>query len=220
MNRIFIGWDNGMPDAGNVLAYSLNKHAKRPIDISFLNINELKAKYDFNRKHDPLASTEFTYSRFLIPYICGYEGTAMFLDNDMLAFGDINEIFDLDMTGLALRVVKHQQEVITAIKMDGKAQSWYPRKNWSSMMLMDCSKLRCWTKEVVENQTGAFLHRFETIPDEQVGEISKTWNVLDEIKSDTKLWHFTSGGPYHKNYADMPGSGIWYKYYYDWTHGR
>jgi hypothetical protein len=216
MNRVFIGWDSRMPVAADVLAYSLRKHAKDPLSITFLQLQQL----GLSRKYDPLASTEFTYSRFLIPYLCDYQGIAMFLDNDMLCLADIGEVFALDMTELALRVVKHEQVVEKEIKMDGRVQTSYPRKNWSSMMLMDCSKLRCWTKEAVETQTGAWLHRFTPIPDEQIGEIPKTWNVLDEMKPDTKLVHATSGGCWFKECQLAGGWEQWYKSFFDMVHGR
>lgn len=219
--RIFIGWDPRIPMAGEVLAYSLGKYTKNPdIEIEFLELSRLKKTIGFTRAVDPLASTEFTYTRFLVPYLCGYQGKALFLDNDMLCLSDIQEIFDLDMTDYALRVVKHEYNPTATIKMDGKVQTTYPRKNWSSMMFMDCSKLRCWTKEAVETQTGAWLHRFEAVPDEQIGEIPKTWNVLDQLNPDTKLAHFTSGGPYFKGYEDCPGSAQWYRHYYDMQNGR
>src|SRR5207248_1848606 len=72
----------------------------------------------------------------------------------------------------------------------------YPRKNWSSLMLMNNALLRAWTKEAVETQTGAWLHRFEPIPDEQIGDISTEWYVLDHMTGPTKLLHDTSGGPW------------------------
>ena len=97
----------------------------------------------------------------------------------MLCLGDIRELADLDMTGLALRVVQHDYRPTAATKMDGAVQTVYPRKNWSSLMLMNCAELRLWSKEIVETQTGAYLHRFQDIPDEKIGEIPKTWNTLD-----------------------------------------
>ena len=71
--RIFIGWDSRMPIASDVLAYSLRKHSSVPLDIKFLKVQEL----DLKRSFDPLQSTEFTYSRFMVPHLCGYSGTAL-----------------------------------------------------------------------------------------------------------------------------------------------
>lgn len=208
MLRIFIGWDSRFPEPADVLRYSLIKHASIPLDIQYLKLDELK----LNRRHDPLASTEFTYSRFLVPYLCNFRGKALFLDNDMLCLGDIREIDNLDMQPYALRVVQHDYQPANTIKMYGCPQTSYPRKNWSSMMLMDCSKLKLWSKEIVETQTGAYLHRFQDIPDAQIGELPKTWNTLDTMDSTTKLIHYTNGGPWFEQYRNHPHADIWFRY--------
>lgn len=206
MFRIFIGWDSRFPEPAEVLAWSLRKHSSIPLDIRYLKLDEL----GLNRAHDPLASTEFTYTRFLPPHLCNFEGTALFLDNDMLCLGDVREIAELDMTNYALRVVKHDYQPTNTVKMYGAVQTTYPRKNWSSMMLMNCAKLRLWTKEVVETQTGAYLHRFQDIPDDQIGDLPKTWNTLDWMDENTKLIHWTSGGPWFEQYKDCPHCDVWY----------
>ena len=94
--------------------------------------------------------------------------------------------------------------------MGGKVQTQYPRKNWSSLMLMNCAELGAWTKEAVETQTGAWLHRFEAIPDEQIGDISEEWNVLDHMTGPTKLLHYTSGGPWLKGCEDADHADLWH----------
>jgi lipopolysaccharide biosynthesis glycosyltransferase len=208
MLRIFIGWDSRFPEPADVLRYSLLKHASIPLEIQYLKLDELRLE----RKHDPLASTEFTYSRFLVPHLCSFHGKALFLDNDMLCFGDVKELDDLDMGPYALRVVQHDYCPANTVKMYGAVQTTYPRKNWSSMMLMDCAKLKLWSKDVVETQTGAYLHRFQDIPDEQIGELPKTWNTLDWMDHTTKLIHYTNGGPWFEQYLNHPHAAIWFRY--------
>ena len=205
MFKIFIGWDSRFPEPADVLRYSLLKHASIPLDIRYLKLDELGLK----RAHDPLASTEFTYSRFLVPHLCGFEGRALFLDNDMLCLGDIRQIAELDMRPYALRVVKHDYQPTNTVKMYGAVQTSYPRKNWSSMMLMDCAKLKVWTKQVVETQTGAYLHRFQDIADELIGDLPKTWNTLDWMDATTQLIHYTNGGPWFEQYENHPHANVW-----------
>ena len=206
MLRIFIGWDSRFPEPADVLRYSLLKHSSIPLDIRYLKLDELK----LNRTHDPLASTEFTYSRFLVPYLCNFQGKAIFMDNDMLCLGDVKELDDLDMSQHALRVVQHDYQPANGVKMYGCVQTSYPRKNWSSLMLMNCAKLRLWTKDVVETQTGAYLHRFQDIADELIGEMPKTWNTLDWMDATTKLIHYTNGGPWFEQYENHEHAGVWY----------
>jgi lipopolysaccharide biosynthesis glycosyltransferase len=207
MLRIFIGWDSRFPEPADVLAYSLRKFSSIPLDIRFLKLSEL----DFHRAHDPLQSTEFTYTRFLVPHLCGYQGKAIFMDNDMLCLGDIRQLDDLDMSGYALRVVQHDYQPTNTVKMYGCVQTSYPRKNWSSLMLMRCDRLRLWTKKLVETQTGAYLHRFQDIPDELIGELPKTWNTLDWMDEQTQLIHYTNGGPWFEQYRDHPHADVWYR---------
>lgn len=207
-HRIFIGYDKRMPIASEVLEYSLRKNSSEPLEIRLLKIDEL----DFKRPHDPLQSTEFTYTRFLVPSLCGFEGKALFLDNDMLCFGDVSKLFHLDMKGSWLACVKHEQNVTSAVKMDGRQQTSYPRKNWSSLMLLDCGKLTAWSKENVETKPASWLHRFEPIPDDKIGEIPKTWNTLDWYDETTDLVHYTEGGPWFERCKDHPFGKVWFKY--------
>jgi lipopolysaccharide biosynthesis glycosyltransferase len=204
--RIFIGWDSRFPEPADVLRFSLLKHSSIPLDICYLKLGDL----ELDRAHDPLASTEFTYSRFLVPHLCGYRGKAIFMDNDMLCFGDVRELDELDMTPYALRVVKHDYQPTAQVKMYGCPQTSYPRKNWSSLMIMDCAKLRLWTKPLVETASGAYLHRFQDIPDELIGDIPNTWNTLDWMDDSTKLIHYTGGGPWFEAYQNHPHADMWF----------
>lgn len=212
--RIFIGWDSRFPDPARVLAYSLLKHASEPLDIRFLDYRHLQTCYGFNREYDPRATTEFTYSRFLVPWLCGFGGVALFLDNDMACFTDIAELFEIAQgllaDNLALAVVKHDHQVVDgSTKMYGAVQTAYPRKNWSSLMMMNCRRLLVWDKPAVEKASGAFLHRFERIPDEEILALDPAWNSLDHMDAKTKIIHWTSGGPWYKEYEDCPHAQVW-----------
>lgn len=210
-HQIYVGYDPTQDIAFEVLKYSLQKHANEPIEVHKIDADSPELA-DFGREVDPLASTPFTYTRFLVPWLRGYEGLALFMDSDMLALGDISELFQLPMDGFALRVRKHEYNPTETVKMGGKVQTQYPRKNWSSLMLMNCSELGAWTKEAVETQTGAWLHRFEPIPDEKIGDISEEWNQLDHIEGECKLLHYTSGGPWLPGCEDADHADLWHSY--------
>lgn len=208
-HRVWIGYDPSQHVSFEVLKFSLEEHATEPIDVKAIDAEKLP---DFKRPGDPLASTPFTYTRFLVPCLMDYEGIALFMDSDMLALGDVSELFHLPMDELALRVRKHEYNPTETVKMGGKTQTQYPRKNWSSLMLMNCSELEVWSKEAVENESGAWLHRFEPIPDEKVGDISEEWNVLDHMTGPTKLLHYTSGGPWLPGCEDADHADLWHEY--------
>jgi lipopolysaccharide biosynthesis glycosyltransferase len=213
MIRIFIGYDAREDLAYRVLKYSLEKHSSQPLEIRPLVLQDL----DFARLWDPLQSTEFTYTRFLVPHLCRYEGCAIFMDCDMLSLGDIAALARLDMTGYALRVFKHAHTPTSAVKMDGMVQSSYPRKNWSSLMVMNCARLRMWTKEAVETKPAAWLHRFEPIADDLIGDIPDGWNVLDRYDEHTQLLHYTEGGPWFEAYRRHPFGNVWLSCYEEYT---
>ncbi|MEA2395695.1 MAG: hypothetical protein QOJ82_3586, partial [Solirubrobacteraceae bacterium] len=70
-HRIFVGYDPSQQIAYEVLEYSLARHATEPIDVQPIDADRLPS---FDRPVDPLASTPFTYTRFLVPWLCDYEG--------------------------------------------------------------------------------------------------------------------------------------------------
>ena len=206
-HRIHIGYDPTQQIAYEVLKFSLEKHATEPLDIQPIDAEKLP---EFDRQLDPLQSTPFTYTRFLVPWLEDYQGIALFMDSDILALGDICELFHEPLDGLALRVRQHEYNPTATVKMGGKVQTTYPRKNWSSLMLMNNERLTAWTKEAVETQTGAWLHRFEAISDDEVGDLSSEWNVLDHIDGPCKLLHYTSGGPWLAGCEDADHADLWH----------
>jgi hypothetical protein len=100
--------------------------------------------------------------------------------------------------------------------MDGKAQTSYPRKNWSSFMLFNCGhpSTRKLTPDVVNRETGAYLHRMQWAADNEIGEIPYTWNFLeggyDKFATGTpKAVHFTRGGPWFENWQNVDYGDLW-----------
>jgi len=220
--KIFIGHDTRFPECTDVLADSILRNTKSPafIEIIPLKLYEIEHKYGLNIKHDPLASTEFTYTRFLVPWLCDYQGIAIFMDNDMLCFGDILDLVaDTNHDWLpALWVKKHDHQADTGLKMWGARQTQYPRKNWSSLMVMNCSRLECWSHQVVTEADGARLHRFADVYDELIAEVPAGWNDLeDQFDKNTKLAHWTNGGPWYDKYRDCFWSEKWLNAYYSLT---
>lgn len=224
IHRIFIGWDSRFPEPALVLEHSIRRRTNCRLRISFLDYRHLHDCHRFNRAPDPLATTEFSYSRFLVPYLCNYEGMACFMDNDMVCLDDIQELMEMmpkmKKEGYVLRVRKHEQQVTSDTKFgDSKApQRSYPRKNWSSLMLMDCSKLGHWSKDVVENAPGSQLHRFEGIPDKLIGGLPGGWNDLESQyrPGATKLLHYTEGGPWYAGCENIPNAEVWMNARREW----
>ncbi len=211
--RVYIGWDSRFPEPAHVLAHTLREQSSKPLDIRFLDLRHLKDCYGFDPAPDAAATTEFTRSRFLVPYLCGYDGMALFLDNDVLCLSDPIPLFEtIDHSTKSLFVVQHDyQPVDGSLKMSGVIQTAYPRKNWSSVMAMNCRYLSCWTLELVARGAPRQLHRFEDIDDHHIGDLPDMWNQLDEKKYDAGFLHFTSGGPWSDLTKVWPHQELWFE---------
>lgn len=214
--EIYIGFDSKVPHVTDVCAYSLSRRASIPLRLLALDQSVLRSRGLYWRDLDPLASTEFTYSRFLTPALNGYQSYAVFCDNDFLWLSDIGDLIaELDPRA-GVSCVQHDFRPTETRKMDGQIQTRYPRKNWSSLMVFDCTDdfVRNLTVEVANTETGRFLHRFEWIPDDRVGSLSTGWNWLEGHndrpgQGTPHAVHFTRGGPWLEGWADVEYAELW-----------
>jgi lipopolysaccharide biosynthesis glycosyltransferase len=216
MLRIFIGWDQREPIAYEVAKFSLERRASVPVDVRPIKLQELIDKGVYTRGVDPLASTEFTYSRFFTPYLAGFDGWALFADCDFLFLGNVADLTKYNDPAKAVYCVHHDYQPKETTKMDGKAQTSYPRKNWSSFMLFNCGhpSTRKLTPDVVNRETGAYLHRIQWAADNEIGDIPYTWNFLeggyDKLATGTpNAVHFTRGGPWFENWQNVDYGDLW-----------
>jgi len=219
--KVFVGWDSRED-----IAYQVCKHSilsKQPdAEVIPLKQNELREQGLYWRDVDKLASTEFTFTRFLIPELAHYQGWALFMDCDMILTTDIKELFDQADDKYAVMCVQHDYTPREGLKMDGKQQTSYPRKNWSSVMLVNCGhpSNTVLHKELVNDAeiSGAYLHRFSWLKDEEIGELDHTWNYLVGVYDDIdvpKLIHYTEGGPWFENYRNCEYHELWKAELYD-----
>lgn len=159
-------------------------------------------------------STEFSFSRFLTPYLCGYQGQSIFMDCDMLVRGDIYDILNYCDLSHDVFVVKHDYTPKDSVKFLGNKQSPYPKKNWSSVMVFNnfMQPVKKLTPEVVSVQSGAYLHQFKWTKEERIGELPKEWNHLVSEYPENKearIIHYTLGTPCFKGYEDQEWSDEW-----------
>jgi len=214
--KVFIGWDSREDIAYQVCRKSLLKHASIPLDIHPIKQSELRERGLYTREFDPLSATEFSFTRFLTPYLAGYDGWAVFMDCDFLFRGDIAAITDYMDGAKACFVVQHDYRPLEKVKMDGQAQHQYPRKNWSSFMFMNCShpEVKALTPDVVNRESGMFLHRFQWLKDESIGSLPVAWNYLegwytrDHCPNPIAV-HFTRGGPWFRDYMEVEYAREW-----------
>ena len=212
MIRVFVGYDDNEKVAFSTLSHSLLKHATQPIAITPIRLQNIKDV--FVRERLPIQSTEFAFSRFLVPYLCNYSGHAIFMDCDMLSRSDISELWRQRTTKYAVQCVQHDYTPSSTVKFLNQPQTPYPKKNWSSMMLFNNAKCTTLTPDYVNSATGLELHQYKWLENEElIGKIDEEWNWLVgeyEHNPNAKLVHYTEGGPYFKNYKHCDYSEEWF----------
>jgi lipopolysaccharide biosynthesis glycosyltransferase len=214
---VFIGYDgDAEPVAYHVCADSIIRNASHPVAIIPLALPLLRAAY--TERHTD-GSNAFIYSRFLVPFLMDFAQTAVFLDGDMLVRGDIAELVREHWRNGSppVSVVKHEPyETKQSVKYLGAKNESYPRKNWSSVIVWNCAAKQnaCLTTALVENSSGAYLHRFQWLQDDEIGSLPSAWNRLvieQEVKPTDKLLHYTLGTPCFADYAHCPHADEWYE---------
>ncbi len=182
MLRIFIGFDHRQPISYTALAYSLMKHASQPISITPLILSTLP----IHRQ----GLTPFTYSRFLVPWLCDYQGWALFLDADILSDSDV------------VKIMQHADPSKDVIVSQNSLKF-----EWSSVMLFNNERCKILTPEYIEKAQG--LHVLDWA--DQIGKLPPSWNHLvgyDQPK-EAHLIHFTQGIPCFPETRDSEHGEKW-----------
>lgn len=206
--RVFIGYDPNETVAYHVASHSILRHASVPVSVTPLVLSQLP----MTRARDPRQSTEFSFSRFLVPWLCGFKGTAIFMDCDVLVRADIAEL--VGERGKSVSVVKHLYKPNPEDKFLGQKQTIYEKKNWSSVMVFDCSGCAALTPQYVNTASGLELHQFKWLGgDYLIGNLDPAWNHLvgeQEPNPNAKLVHYTRGTPCFAKYRECEFAEEWY----------
>lgn len=223
--QIYLGYDPREEDAYQVARESIRRRTNGPLSIMPLRLEHLPMLTRPIERRDgklwcPISqapmSTEFAISRFCVPFIQS-SGWALFADCDIICWEDINNLFDEANDDYAVMVVKHEQEWVAGqpTKMDGQVQTWYERKNWSSVVLWNCghpanSRL---TLEGLNQSPGRDLHAFYWLEDSEIGELPQKWNWLINVTPGEPkkegIWHYTLGGPWFENRERALWDSVW-----------
>lgn len=216
-HQIYIGYDKSEVPAYHTLSESIMRYASEPVSITPLKIDLLKPY--LWRARNPLQSTDFSFSRFLVPFLSGFEGHSLFMDCDMLVVDDIVQLFKCASERYPVSVVKVDIKPNKTEKMLGAVQTNYEKKCWSAVMLFNnrlCQKL---TPYYVNTASGLELHQFKWLGnDDEIGELPKEWQYVMEYSDlkeldQAKLIHFTESGPWWKRYRDIPNAELWHRHY-------
>jgi hypothetical protein len=211
--RVFIGYDRRMPVLFHVLSHSILTHASCPVAITPLVLPQLGGL--LRREIAASQSTEFSFSRFLVPYLSGYEGWSLFVDNDMVFRDDIASLWQQRDERCAVQVVKHNHQPAETTKFLGEKQSAYDKKNWSSVILFNNGKCRALTPDYVSTASGLELHQFKWLEGDQlIGELPQRWNHLVDYDpalplAEVSNLHYTLGGPYFSDFRNCGYADAW-----------
>lgn len=211
MIRLMVGFDPRESVAFHTFVQSVIDVTSVPVSVTPLVLSALPG---YSETHTDGSNT-FIYSRFLTPYLAGFNGWAIFADGDMICREDLKELWDLRNENYAVMVAKHDYRTKAAQKYLGNKNENYPKKNWSSVILWNCShpKNRVLTPEFVMSKDGKFLHRFSWLVDENIGEIPIQWNWLTTEypnNPSAKLLHFTLGTPCFRDYQQSDMAEVWW----------
>lgn len=214
--KLFIGHDTKQSGVYDTCRLSVEDHSDIKIEPVHLSSVERGGLF---WRDQAVGSTEFAFTRFLTPYLKGFYGYAIFCDSDFIWKCDPKELLDIIDTSKAVSVVKHniQPEHVKPFKMDGQKQSWYPRKNWSSLMVFNCDHpfTKRLTPQVVSESPAGYLHEFNWCDDKYMGSIPHTYNYLVGYYNDQqspKAIHYTDGGPWHDGYENVEFADEWNHY--------
>lgn len=230
---VYIGFDPRETAAFAVAKYSAKRRLALQIPVRGIVLDHMRALGLYQREvqkrmgpygkqilWDPISdapmATEFSLSRFLVPFLAK-EGWAMFVDCDVLVFGNLTAAFHNLDRSKALYCVKRPDSEQSGEKMDGQVQTTYSRKNWSSVMIFNCNhpSNKKLTLEAVNNWPGRDLHAFKWLDDNEIGELDPGWNHLVDVDPEPtekpKLVHFTLGVPSMPGFENCAYSAEWWQ---------
>ena len=214
--RVFLGYDPNEAGGYHVCAHSIMTRATRPVSIQPIALNQIPEWRRLNVNDKP-GATDFSFARFLVPYLCGYQGHAIFLDGaDMLCTDDIAKLWDMIDHYKAVQCVQIPKYDVEPVKMWGQKNEWYPKKQWSAVTIWNCGNYRnrILTPEYVAKATGADLHRFTWLEDDRVGNLPREWNHLVDVftrgPKTPAILHYTYGLPTIWDYQDEDAVDRWF----------
>ncbi|WKZ29086.1 MAG: hypothetical protein QY323_06200 [Patescibacteria group bacterium] len=189
MMRVFIRTNKKQILGGMLGKHAILRTAAHPeqIEVRYMVVDDMPLFRDFQGKtykrhgetitYDINDLQSFTLSAFMAPELAGYEGRAMVIDPDIFALADVEALFNRDL--------------------QGKALAARPKRGvWdTSVMMLDCAKLRHWNMKKILEDLAAGRTTYEewmSLKNEQVQDLEAEWNSWDVLVPETKLLHTTN----------------------------
>lgn len=208
---IYIGYDSEQPEAYEVCKASIERYNRSHSIIPLIRW-ELEEQGLYKRPFQN-ESTEFAFTRFLVPMLSMYQGCALFCDSDFMWRCDPQELVDYVDTDHAVYCVKHPPFLVPSMKMNTKLNLSYPKKYWSSLMWFNNNKCKKLNYEYVNYAPASALHGMEWA--DSIGDLPAEFNAMVNYYDvrNPKAVHFTDGGPWHDIHDNLLYSNEWLKLY-------
>lgn len=226
---IWVGHDPREQAAYDVAVFSLLRRTTIPVTFAPISATHCKPAgfkrpwkmVDGQRIDDADGkpfSTEFSFARFMVPFLKSTSDIAVFFDCDFLWRADIADLMRSVDPRHAVSVVQHDYRPAETVKMDNCAQERYARKNWSSLVVWNLrhpGNARL-TLGDVNTKPGAWLHGFAWLADDEIGRLDPSWNWLDGGGSSVqdgiinpKVVHHTRGAPCLPGWENVAFADEW-----------
>lgn len=189
--RIYVGTDRSQMLAVRVLEHSIKRHTTARVEVlPMLDLPVPVPKEPRNGQR-----TGFSFSRYCIPELAGYQGKAIYMDADMLVLSDIRELWEIPFEGAKVVIQKEVKfEKITTQKVGAPKK----RKKQCAVMLLDCSRLDWDIKRIVADMDVGKYDYEQLMYDLCILDESEIkfgvpfeWNSLEHYDSETRLIHYT-----------------------------
>ena len=196
--RVFVACTDAEWLPMRVLEYSIRETTSAGVEVRAISSFQRPIPRPRDLRNQP--RTPFSFQRFLIPELCGFQGRAIYLDADMQVFSDIAALWNHPMEGHDLLAVR-----------EGNSG----RRGQFSVMLLDCARLR-WRVEDIVTALDEGRFTYEQLMQEMcvapsVGRtLSPAWNCLEKHESGvTKLLHYTDMDTQPWVSLDNPLEHLW-----------
>lgn len=185
--RIFIGTDPSQLGAAEVLKQSILEKTSSPVEIQTMEKLNIPQPKDVRQSQ----RTGFSFARWAIPELCNFQGRAIYIDADMMVFTDIRELWDMPMNGATIAIVDGRDTSYCSDKAKGN-------KNETSVMLLDCSKVKWTLTSLVQGLDGQYQYKDMMtdlcfLKEEEINRsIPRRWNSMDYWDETSSLLHYTN----------------------------
>jgi hypothetical protein len=182
--KIFVGTDRAQMAGVKVLEYSIKKFATMSVQVEPIDDRAVPVPADPSNR----TKTGFSFSRYLIPELCGYQGRGIYFDADMQVFTDVTKLWTKDFSGA---------HVLYAEGPPDKS-----RPPLFSVLLLDCEQLRWDVRDIIGGlDQGRYSYKqlmgemCIVPPEKKRAGLAFEWNSLE---------YFEAGRTCLIHYTDMP----------------